>query len=472
MSAASRGHVLLVDDEPTLLELTAEMLREVGFSVETAGDGREALARIEAREPDVVVADVEMPGMDGHELCRQVRASGRDAIPFLFCSGLGGTGSRVEGLQAGADDYLVKPVPVEELVLKLTRQVERVRQLRAAGKATPPPTPMNAATLAAIEARLQRGGAGVVPLGRFELRAVLGKGSMGTVFRAWDTKLERWVAIKSVRAGARMAEVWDVDLVRSLVMEAAMVARFNHPHVVSVYDVQDATDAAYIVMELVHGVSLQDVLQRGALEPSRAVPLLGALASALAAAHAASVLHRDVKPGNVLLGRDGAIKLTDFGIASLVSARMKDTVFGTPGYLPPEALCGKGFDASVDLFGLGAVAYYCLAGRPAFEGTTSGEILANTLHARVPPLRESCPEAPPELEAIVAGLLEQDPTRRIADAALLTAELARMADFRGWRWTLPDARADEAAAAGSRTVPPRAHAQVLDTMAAGGKPPS
>ena len=460
-----KGRVLLVDDEPALLEIMAETLREAGFAVETAGDGEEALRRIEVHEPDVVVADVHMPRMSGHELCRRVRASGRDAIPFVFCSGLGSDDSRVEGLEAGADDYLVKPVNGAELVLKLTRQVDRLRKLRAA-RSAPREAAITAATLAAMEARLLRESAGVVPLGRFELRAILGRGSMGTVFKAWDTKLERWVAIKTVRAGTGMAFVWDGDLVRGLVAEAAMVARFNHPHVVAVHDVQDATDAAYIVMEYVDGTSLEHLVRRASLGLGPTVALVHAVASALAAAHAVHVLHRDVKPGNVLLGTDGAIKLTDFGIASFVSSRMRDTVFGTAGYLPPEALRGGRFEVQGDLFALGALAYRCLTGKPAFAGRKPMEILAHTLRDRVPPLRESCPEAPAELQAIVAGLLEPDPQRRIADAALLTSELARMCALRGWRWKAPDLSAAREAgpgATGSSDVP---HAQMLDPRAA------
>ena len=123
------------------------------------------------------------------------------------------------------------------------------------------------------------------------------------------------------------------------------------------------------------------------------MPLLRALTSALAAAHAVHVLHRDVKPGNVLLGRDGAIRLTDFGIASFVSAQMRRTLFGTPGYMPPETLRGKGFDQSGDLFALGAVAYRCLSGRSAFGGRTTSDVLMNTLKGRMTPLREACPDA-------------------------------------------------------------------------------
>ena len=464
MTDGGRGRVLLVDDEPALLEILAETLQEAGFSVETARDGLQALARIEANEPEVVVADVEMGVMSGYELCRRVRASGRDAIPFLFCSGLGSPDSRVEGLQAGADDYLVKPVSSEELILKLARQVDRVRKLRDAGSAARP-AGVNAATLAAIEARLSVQGTALVRLGRFEVRAILGRGSMGTVFKAWDPKLERWVAIKTVRAGAGMAEFWDGDVVRGLVAEAAMVARFNHPHVVAVYDVQDATDAAYIVMEFVDGMSLEDLLHRSRLVPAQVVPLLQALASALAAAHAVSVLHRDVKPGNVLLGRDGAIRLTDFGIASFVSAQMRQTLFGTPGYMPPETLRGKGFDPSGDLFALGAIAYRCLTGHAAFGGRTTADILMSTLKARMKPLRDECPDLPAELAAIVSGLLEPDPAKRIADAARLSGDLARMSASRGWRWTLADPGAAAATLPSPASDAP--HAQVVDKIDSG-----
>jgi two-component system response regulator MprA len=180
LTAGGRGRVLLVDDEPALLEIMAEVLQEAGFTVETAKDGLQALARIEANEPEVVVADVEMGVMSGYELCRRVRASGRDSIPFLVCSGRGSSDSRVEGLQAGADDYLVKPVTSEELILKLARQVDRARKLREASRA-PRPAVVNAATLAAIEARLDVQGSAIVRLGRFEVRTILGRGWLGTV---------------------------------------------------------------------------------------------------------------------------------------------------------------------------------------------------------------------------------------------------------------------------------------------------
>jgi len=435
-SNGGRGRILLVDDEPALLEMLGQALEEAGFLVDTAKDGSEALIRLGAMAPDVVVADVDMPVMDGYELCRRVRAGGHADIPFLFCSGRGEPDQRLEGLQAGADDYLVKPAAIDELVLKLQRQVGRVRRLRAAGRGAPPP--IDALALAAIETRLERRPGEVARLGRFEVRGILGRGSMGTVFRAWDLKLERWVAVKTVRAAAGMASIWDEDLVRRLVNEAAMAARFNHPHVVTVHDVHDAADAAYVVMEFVDGLSLQALLRNGGrLGPEDAVPLLAALASALSAAHTIDLVHRDVKPHNILLGHEGAIKLTDFGIASFVSSQMHNALFGTPGYLPPEALRGGHAGAAGDLFALGAVAFRCLSGRAAFPGRGPGEILASTLRTRAPRLREVGVDVPPEVEAIVAGLLEPDPTNRIGDALLLAAELERLITLWRWRWTMP-----------------------------------
>jgi serine/threonine-protein kinase len=436
LTEVNRGHVLLVDDDPVLLELTAESLELAGFRIEVALDGRQAMVQIEKREPEVVVADVEMPTMDGYELCRQVRASGRDGIPFLFYSGRGAPDARMEAFRAGGDDFIHKPAEMDELILKLTRQVERVRKLRAAS--VRPPV-VNAAGLAAIETRLLTGGTGIHRLGRFELREILGRGAMGTVFKAWDTTLERWVAVKTVRAGAGMAAFWDENLVRGLVAEAATVARFNHPHVVAVFDVCEAADAAYIVMELVDGLSLETLLRSTErLGPERTAPLVAALASALAVAHAQNLVHRDVKPGNVLLGKDGAIKLTDFGIASSLSSRLRGSGFGTPGYVPPEGVRGQGIDGAGDLFALGAIAYRCLSGRPAVLGETPKEILTNTLNGRIKPLREADTGAPLELVAIVDALLEPDPTRRIGDADLLAAALTQMSADRGWRWTLPE----------------------------------
>jgi serine/threonine-protein kinase len=176
-------------------------------------------------------------------------------------------------------------------------------------------------------------------------------------------------------------------------------------------------------------------------------------------------MHRDVKPGNVLLGRDGTIKLTDFGIASFVSSHTRGRGFGTPGYVPPEAVRGDGIDASGDLFALGALAYRCLTGRPAVAGGTPSEILTNTMHGRVQSLRDAGTAAPMELVALVDGLLEPDREKRIGDAALLSSELARLSAAAGWRWAVPELAG--APAGGDAPLPEGSggpHAQLFPTL--------
>ena len=450
--------VLLVEDDRELREITRELLSGAGLSVATAADGREALERLETLEPCAIVADVEMPGMDGLELCAAVRASGRDDLPFLFVSGRAEPSDRVDGLRLGADDYIGKPVQPQELLLKVTRQVARGRK-RLAGRAP-------RAGVRDLEQQLkERAPSGpAVLLGRYEVQEVIGRGGMGTVFRGWDPRLKRAVALKTLHSG-ELADVLAVSPGR-LLEEAVMTARFNHPHIVAVYDLEDAPEAPFIVMELVQGVSLHQRLRLGRLDPAAVGPLLAAVARALAAAHAGGVLHRDVKPGNILLGRDGAIKLTDFGIAGAVASmvRASGRVFGTPGYVPPEVLRGEAFDESGDLFGLGVVAHRCLTGAgPPRDTAPAFEDDAGTLpiDARAP--GDAGDTGPHPLAALARRLTETERERRPGNAAEVAEELDAIVARNGWRWEpaemVPATSPSEAGPPDSR----RPHARLLQT---------
>ena len=158
-------------------------------------------------------------------------------------------------------------------------------------------------------------------LGRYQVIELLATGGMGAVFRGWDPRLQRPVALKTLRLGGRPAAREAEPAIEQLVREAVTAARFSHPNVVAVYDVEDAPEGAYIAMELVDGMSLERLLvRRGRLRPAEVILLGAAIARGLAAAHARDIVHRDVKPANVMLGRDGSIKVTDFGIADLIAA--------------------------------------------------------------------------------------------------------------------------------------------------------
>jgi serine/threonine protein kinase len=186
------------------------------------------------------------------------------------------------------------------------------------------------------------------------------------------------------------------------------------------------------------------------------IPLGAAIARGLAAAHARDIVHRDVKPANVMLGRDSSIKVTDFGIADLIAAssRAEGLVFGTPGYLPPESLRGVGQGEAGDLFAFGVVLYECLTGVKPFGGLAAADMVQATLFGSIRPLRERVNgEIPKELETLVLLLLERDPLRRPSKAAAVAEELERLAAGRGLRWKLAEGSAKAAApAAASFTV--------------------
>jgi HAMP domain-containing protein len=282
-------------------------------------------------------------------------------------------------------------------------------------------------------------------LGRYQVIELLATGGMGAVFRGWDPKLQRPVALKTLRLGGDLPLPPEKRAQRTeqLVREAVTAARFSHANVVAVYDVAESLEGAYIAMELVEGVSLERLLlQRGRLRPAEVIPLGAAVARGLAAAHAREIVHRDVKPANVLLGHDGSVKVTDFGIADLIaaSARADGLVFGTPGYLPPEALRGSGHDRAGDLFALGVVLYECLAGvKPFGGGLDVSDVVQSTLFGTVKPLRPRVEgDLPEELELIVLQLLERDPVLRPSSAAAVADELDRMAAALKLRWRLEE----------------------------------
>ncbi len=288
----------------------------------------------------------------------------------------------------------------------------------------------------------EREALGDVFLGRYQVVEFIATGGMGTVFRGWDPKLQRPVALKTVRLGVDLLADKRAHLITQLVREAVTAARFSHPNVVAVYDVEDAPDGAFMALELVDGVSLEHLLlRRGRLSPQEVAPLGAAIAHGLAAAHSRDIVHRDVKPANVLLGRDGSIKVTDFGIADFVAAasRAEGLVFGTPGYLPPESLRGAGHTRSGDLFALGVILYECLTGAKPFGGIDVPDMIQSTFFGVLKAPSARTAGIPPELETLVLLLLEREPTRRPANAAAVADELDRIVAKHGFRWQFDDA---------------------------------
>ncbi|WP_320777655.1 serine/threonine-protein kinase [Streptomyces sp. CRN 30] len=249
--------------------------------------------------------------------------------------------------------------------------------------------------------------------GRYRLLSPLGEGGMGTVWQARDEVLRREVAVKEVRAPAGLPAADVTRMYTRLEREAWAAARVTHPNVVTVYDVATDDGRPWIVMELVRGLSMADVLDaEGSMDPRRAAGIGAEVLAALRAAHAAGVLHRDVKPGNVLLADDGRVVLTDFGIAVVEGSSaltMTGEVIGSPEFLAPERALGRTPGPESDLWSLGVLLYAAVEGFSPFRQNTPLSTLRAIVDEELPPPRRAGPLAP-----VIEGLLRKDPAERLS----------------------------------------------------------
>ncbi|MGW3417403.1 protein kinase domain-containing protein [Streptomyces phaeochromogenes] len=246
--------------------------------------------------------------------------------------------------------------------------------------------------------------------GRYRLLSPLGEGGMGTVWRAHDDVLQREVAVKEVRAPAGLPAPDVERMYTRLEREAWAAARVTHPNVVTVFDVATEDGRPWIVMELVRGQSLADLLDQGPLSPARAAEIGAEILAALRAAHTAGVLHRDVKPANVLIAGDGRVVLTDFGIATVEgdsSLTRTGEVIGSPEYLPPERALGRSPGPESDLWSLGVLLYAAVEGISPYRQDTPLSTLRAIVDDELPPARRAGP-----LGSVIEGLLRKEPTDR------------------------------------------------------------
>lgn len=268
-------------------------------------------------------------------------------------------------------------------------------------------------------------------IGRYRLRRLLGAGSMGTVWEAYDEFLHRPVAVKEMRLPPGMPAAEAAELRERTLREARAIAVVSHPNVITLHDVARERDEPFVVMELIRGHSLAQVLRAlGALSVPQAAAVADGVAGALQAAHAAGITHRDVKPGNVLVGGDGQIKLTDFGIARNVGERtMTRTgiMLGSPAYISPEVASGREVTPAADLWGLGATLFAAAVGRAPYD--PDGEALAIIAAVVDDPVPE--PEVDGPLREVITGLMEKDPAARMSLAEVRRTLQPLLAEYDG-----------------------------------------
>lgn len=255
-------------------------------------------------------------------------------------------------------------------------------------------------------------------LGRFRITGTLGRGAMGTVYRAHDPMLDRTVAIKTVACAGLSKEETDT-FERRFYREAKSAGRLNHPNIVTVHDVGREADLAFIAMEYLPGQTLRDVLDSGVfLPPQRCIEIARQIAEGLAFAHANEVVHRDIKPANIMVLENGNVKIADFGVALIPNSSntVDGTAFGSPRYMSPEQIAGRQVDGRADIFSLAAVVYEMLTGRPPFDGLELAAVLHQVLHGEPSPPSGLHPGLPPAFDEVIARGLAKQPEQRFFSA--------------------------------------------------------
>ena len=451
----ARKRILAADDDRIVRRLLSVNLERWGYEVVLATNGTEAWELLQRDDaPEIVILDWVMPGMDGVEICRRLRArSDRRYHYVLLLSGKQKKSDLIEAFEAGADDYLTKPLHLRELELRLNAGLRAV-QSRRKGSDLPAPVADDEEKLPATNAPFgdelapqspsDAALAGSVIAGRWRVTRPIAGGGMGTVWEGEHTSLGTRVAIKFIRA--EYAE--NRDAVERFAEEARTTAQIQSRHAVKVFDYGVTPGGMpYLVMEYLEGLSITDeVTEHGPISAEQVAVFISQTAHALGKAHAAGMIHRDVKPDNIMLVPDdeappGAprrmAKLVDFGVAKVLAganpaaagnalrrATAAGMIVGTPAFMSPEQLLGTGeADRHADLWGLATSAYVAVTAQLPYDGRNLGE-LVNQVCLNPPPVpSEALPEVPQGFDEWFARACANNPAERFDDAFAMSAAI-------------------------------------------------
>ena len=263
-------------------------------------------------------------------------------------------------------------------------------------------------------------------IGKYTVLSQIGKGGMGVVYKAFDPTIGRTLAIKTIRFDEDGAEMTREEAQVRFLREAQSIGSLSHPNIVTVYEVGEDQGISFIAMEYVEGSSLEDLLKKGKkFSPNEAIRLVMQLADALGHAHRRDIVHRDVKPGNILIDQEGRARLVDFGIARISTSTItkSNAIMGTPYYMSPEQVTGKLVDCRADIFSVGAILYELLTSEKAFQGDQLSTIVYKIVNEEPPPLRSYVKDLPAGLDAIVHKALAKNPDERYQTCGDLNGDL-------------------------------------------------
>lgn len=415
------ARILIVDDDAAIRTTLADVLGDDDtLEISVAASAEDAIGMIDdAALPDVVFTDLRMKGLDGMDLLRVMRQRAPSS-KVVMMTAYHDVGTAVGAMREGAVDFLCKPFDLGSL-----RTVVKRLLGRGAPADMPSQNLVRDAPVAAASGRPET----ITLNRRYVIEEELGHGATATVFRAHDAKHDRPVAVKVLRQ--EVAAQLGVD---RFLREIHIAARLHHPHVLTLIDSGEWDDVPYFVTPYVDGPSLRHRIDvEGPMKTTQVARLLREVADALAAAHRLGVVHRDVKPENILFsGRHAWI--ADFGVARALrdSVASRNTTLGlaigTPHYMAPEQAAGdRDIDHRADIYAVGIVAYELLTGQPPFTGDTARAILAAHVTREPRPLSVCRPGLPEEFEASVMQCLAKDPEDRWPDAESLTRSFGRFA---------------------------------------------
>ncbi len=395
----------MVEDDLSVAELIRMQLEAAGHYVETATDGASGLAHALSSPPELILADVRMPNLDGFGMLEALRARERTAaIPLVFLSSLDDRESLRRGMLLGADDFLFKPVSTGDLLDTVAQRLRRAAAIRAGVVSQPLdalPAPEGSLTpLRAGDSSVDRN-ARSERIGEYRIERLLARGPMSMVYLARHQTTGEEHVLKVLPVSSSRP-----DALARFEQEYALAAKIRHRHVARIHAQGRTEMLAYIAMEYLAGGSLRDRIDTGPLVPRECLSFLWQATLGLAAIHEHGIVHRDLKPENLMLRQDGALVVTDFGIAKQLGATPTHTVhgevFGTPHYMSPEQARDETIDARSDLYSLGVVLYEMLTGERPFNGAHGAAVIYQHLHIAPPPLPVAMSRFQPLLDRLLA----------------------------------------------------------------------
>lgn len=403
--------ILVVEDETAIRKNLVSLLRMEGFEVLDAGNGLAGLELARTHLPGLILSDVMMPGLDGYGLLEQLRTDPRTAtIPLIFLSARTDRADRRRGMNLGADDYLGKPFTHDEVLeavsarLKRNQALDLSHTLPQPGRVTleldAPPRP----DLAVKGYRIVR---------------KIGSGGMSEVYLAVREADQRELALKVLDTDIND----DVGLLHRFIQEYALLAQIDHPNVARIYDQGFADAHAFLTMEYFAGGDIKHRIAAG-MTQAQALGVTVQVALALTQIHALGIVHRDVKPDNLMLRQDGSVVLIDFGIAKHADHALGHTlhgeIVGSPYYLSPEQAAGRAVSASSDIYCLGVIFYEMLTGARPFKADRVEVLLAQHLFS--PPPRLEAQHT--DLQELLDQMMHKDPALRLGSAQAVVDYIA------------------------------------------------